>query len=368
MKVTTLQENLQRALACVSRIIPTRSQVPALQNVLLQTHENRIMLVGTSLDTTIVYWMDGKIEQDGAVCVPARVFGEFVATLPPEKVIMEAGEGELRVKSGTFAASLASSPQSEFPPPPPAGKDPTARVATEIFTKALGRALFAAATDEARPILSGIRFSQKKTETMLVATDGYRLSQVSSALALAKDFDAVIPAKALAEVLRLSKEAGGHDHVGFLMTVEGQLVFIVGEAEVFTRRVDGEFPGVEKIIPKTFTTRAVVDVEALVRAVKSAAIFARDNSNIIRLTIDKSGIVVSANTPSVGENKIEVSCSVEGDGGEIAFNSRFLLEYFAAVSADQISFEMTGSLNPGAFRPVGDESFLHIIMPVRVQG
>lgn len=367
MKVTILQENLHRVLSTVSRVIPTRAQLPILQNILLQIQEGRIKAIGTSLDTTLVSWCDGKVEKEGSVLVPARVVSEFVATLPPGSVNLEAPEGNLRISCAGFVASVATSPASEFPPLPGGGKAPKTALATGGFIKTLGRVLFAASADEARPILSGVRFVQEDKETTIVATDGYRLSRVVVPIKLAKGLDVVIPGRSLFEVLRLAKEAGGKDELRFSTTEDGQLAFFVGDSEIYTRRIDGEYPPVDKIIPKTHTTRATIDTGAIIQAVKSAAIFARDNSNIVRFSLGKGGIVVSANAPSVGENKIDVEAEVEGDGGEIAFNSRFLLEYFAAVDADQVSFEMTGSLNPGAFRPVGDDSFLHIIMPVRVQ-
>ena len=369
MKASILQENLQKALSAVSRIIPTRAQLPILQNVLLRTQEKRIMVVGTSLDTTVVYWVDGKVEKDGAVSVPARVLSEFVTTLPPQTVSLEEREGSLGVSCSGFHANLATSPPAEFPPPPTRSKTPKTSIAAADLVNVLGRALFAAAADEARPILSGVRFVQTDDETVAVATDGYRLSRVGVGLKLAIGTDVVVPARALFEVLRLSKETATEGMLSFSMTDDGQLVFVVGDGEIYTRRIDGEYPPVEKIIPKTYTTRATFDTDAMTLAVKSAAIFARDNSNIVRLSVGGGKIVVSANAPSVGENKIDVEANVEGEGGEIAFNSRFLLEYFSAVNADQVSFEMTGSLNPGAFRPASpdDDSFLPIIMPVRVQ-
>ncbi|MBI4062656.1 DNA polymerase III subunit beta [Candidatus Gottesmanbacteria bacterium] len=367
MKVTILQENLIKALTAVSRIIPMHPSLPILQNILFQTKDERIMLFGTSLDTGIVYWCDGKTEEEGIVCVPAKVLSEFVATLPAQTVTLEDKKEGLVVSCAGFSATIATNPATEFPPVPIVGKTAFINIKAQDFSRLLGYVLFAAATDEARPILSGVRFTSGGDEVVVVATDGYRLSRKKMKTKLPKDLDVIIPGRALSEIARLASGLGEDGEVGFALTQDGQILFHVGEAEVFTRRIDGEYPPVEKIIPKNWTTRATIDREALAQAVKSAAIFARDNANIVRVSIQKDAVVVSANAPSVGENKVDVEARIEGEEGEIAFNSRFLLEYFSAVSSDQIAFEMTGSLNPGAFRPVGDDSYLHIIMPVRVQ-
>jgi len=367
MKIALLQENLLKAITAASRIVPTRTQLLILQSVLVHTQEGRIVVFGTSLDTGIVCWCDGKIEKEGGVCIPAKILVELVATLPPQTVVLEAGSGGLTVSCGGFSATIATSPAAEFPPPPTISKPVATKISTKTFSDLLRHVLFAAATDESRPILSGVRFVNTGDEATAVATDGYRLSRKRISLKLPGALDMVVPGRALSEAVRLTNQTNQDADMSLALTTDGQILFAVGDVEIYTRRIDGEYPPIEKIIPKNWTTRVTADRDALVQAVKSAAIFARDNANIVRLTVNKDGIVVSANAPSVGENKIDIESKVEGEGGEIAFNSRFLLEYFSAISGDQVVFEMTGSLNPGAFHLVGDDSFLHIIMPVRVQ-
>jgi DNA polymerase-3 subunit beta len=226
--------------------------------------------------------------------------------------------------------------------------------------------LFSAASDEGRPILTGIKIKEDGEETLLAATDGYRLSTKKIVLPLKKFVDAVIPARTLSEVLKIANEEKEEKTVYVGKTPDGQVGFMVGDTTIFTRLLDGEYPNFDRIIPKTFTTRVLIDKEPFARAVRSAAIFAKDNANIVRVVLDKQKIVVSANAPQVGENKVELDAKIDGDGGEIAFNSRFLVEFLANLAESEFVFEMTGALNPGVFKLVKDESFLHIIMPVRV--
>jgi DNA polymerase-3 subunit beta len=159
----------------------------------------------------------------------------------------------------------------------------------------------------------------------------------------------------------------GVEQVALHTVSGGQMLFVAGDTKIMTRIIDGEYPPYERIIPKTHNTSCEIDTDELLKAVKSASIFARDNANIVRLEIGKEGVRIQANTPQVGENTIDVDAKVEGEGGQIAFNSRFLIDFLSGPAKETVVFKMTGSLNPGEFRNKGEDNFLHIIMPVRVQ-
>ena len=216
--------------------------------------------------------------------------------------------------------------------------------------------------------MTGIKITQKEEGAVFAATDGYRLSVCQSELGLPKETDVVVPARALGEILRVCQEEKEEKEAFLSDAAGGQLVVRVGDTTITTRRIDGEYPNFEKIIPTKHTARATLDVEQFTKAVKSASIFARDSANIVRLNITKNALTILANTPQVGENTVEIDAKTEGEEGDIAFNSRFLLELLANFPGEEMVFEMTGALNPGAFRAPKDPSFLHIIMPVRVQG
>jgi DNA polymerase-3 subunit beta len=240
------------------------------------------------------------------------------------------------------------------------------KIDRQAFLAALSGVLFAAATDEGRPLLTGVKLVKKDGGITVIATDGYRLSLKKLDLPIEGDLDIVIPARALSEVVKISSEEKEAGSVTMVQNEDGQLVFVVGDNEIHTRAIAGDYPNIEKIIPKTHNTRVLMDSVGLTRAVKSAAVFARDNANILRLHIENQSVTVSANTPQVGENHVEMEAKVDGEGGDIAFNSRFLLEFLNGFIGEEVLFEMTGSLNPGVFRKPKDESYLHIVMPVRV--
>jgi len=365
MNVSILQENLLRALTRTGRIVPAKAQLPIMQNVLLQSENAKFSVTATSLELTEVTTTPAKIESSGGICVSGKLFSDLVVSLPQGAVHLVAKEGSLHVRCGGVSATIPGLPASEFPPISPTAKKTGMRIEKSALLAALSGVLFAAATDEGRPLLTGIKIIKKDGGVVVIATDGYRLSMKHLDLQEKGDLDIVVPARALAEVVKVAGEEKDAASVIMVQNEDGQLVFEVGESEIYTRAIAGEYPNIEKIIPKTHNTRILVDTQSLSRAVKSAAVFARDSANILRFHIENQLLVVSATTPQVGENHVEVDAKVDGDGGDIAFNSRFLVEFLSGFSGDEVLFEMTGSLNPGVFKSPKDESYLHIIMPVR---
>lgn len=369
MKLSILQENLHRGVSRASRIISTKPQIPILANILLVAKEGGLQIISSSLETTERTTVSAKVDKEGGICVPARVFTELVDSLPQDTVLLEEKEKSLFVSCGGVRATIAGINQGEFPSIiETAGKESTV-VEKGVLVRALSLVLFAAATDEGRPLLTGVKLTQKKEKTVLAATDGYRLSVYSLLLGFADKTDAVIPARALSELVRVCQEEKEIKEIEFFPVIDGQICIKVGETEIVTRQVDGQYPNYEKIIPPGHTTSTTTDAQGFLRAVKSASIFARDSANIVRLHINKTTLSVSANAPQVGEGSVEIDVKVEGEGGgDIAFNCRFLADLLAVFPGDEVVLETSGSLGPGVFRSPTDPAFLHIIMPVRVQG
>ena len=367
MKFSVLQENLHKGVSRASRIISTKPQVPILANLLLLVTEGGLQIISSSLETTEKTTINARVDKEGGICVPARVFTELVASLPQDTVLLEEKEKSLVVSCGGVKATIAGIDSGEFPSVATTVGKSTTVVEKEVLVKALSLVLFAAATDEGRPLLTGVKITQKKEGTVLAATDGYRLSVYKLPLGFADKTDAVIPARALIELVRVCQEEKETKGVAFFPVVDGQLCIRIGETEIITRQVDGQYPNYEKIVPTRHATSASVDAEALLRAVRSASIFARDSANVVRLHINKKSLTVSANAPQLGESAVEIDAKIVGEeGGDIAFNSRFLVDLLGVFPGDEVVLETTGSLNPGVFLSPKDPAFLHVIMPVRV--
>lgn len=374
MKLTVLQENLHQGINVVSRFVASKAQLPVLGNVLLATDKQRLRLTATNLETGINYWVGAKVEKEGAISVPARMLAEFVNSLPADKIDIEVAENSMKLKSAGFEASLIGMQANDFPAVPTVKEKAEILLTFKNLPTAFSQVVFAAAQDEGRPVLGGVLLKIKDKRLILVATDGYRLSLkkvegvggIEGVEAFQKGL--LIPAKTLGEVAKLVVEKEKQTSLGLTITPgANQVVFSLGEAEIVSRLIEGEFPDFEKIIPQKGGSRLVFDREQFLRAVKIGAIFARESANIIKLETSKKGLRVSANAPQLGDNVSEIEAKTEGEGGKIAFNSKYLLDFVNSVEEETINLETSGPLNPGVFTAGDDSSYLHIIMPVRVQ-
>lgn len=365
MKVSILKIHLIQALTKTARVVSSKSQLPILQNILLETKGNRLNLIGTNSEITIITKAQAKIEEEGGVCVPAKLFMEIISSFPDTQINLSVKEGSMMIKSDGYEAMISCVGKEEFPPVPINKKNKEMSIPKDKLLSSLDMVLFTAATDEGRPVLMGIKIKQDDDGILFVATDGYRLSLKKMDFVSQGVIEMNVPSRALLEVVHVGQEEKTIENIIISPAEDAQLGFFIGDTEIYTRIIDGEYPRFEKIIPKNYTTKVLLNKEELLQAVKSAAIFARDSANIVRFHIEDKKMVISANTPQIGQNKINVQAETEGEEADIAFNSRFLLEYLSHVGEETVIFEMTGALNSGVFRLQKDGSSLHIIMPVR---
>ena len=367
MHVTILQENLQKALSFVGKGVSLKTQLPILSNVLIDAKNGRLTLSSTNLETTTSFWIGGSVEKEGSLTVPARFFAEIVATLSHDKVLLKTEDSVLHLVCGGSEVTLAGINASEFPPLPRIGETPTLTIDKALFETDLPLVTVAASSDESRPLLTGIKFVKKDGAVELVATDGYRLAlkKNSTLSGLAKEF--VISARTLSDVKQMIAEEKSETVGVFFDEPHNQVTFVLPHIHVSALLIEGDYPPYEKIIPKNHTTSVVFNKEDLLKAVKLASVYAKESANIVRFKVEPEKVTVSANSPQIGENKTTIAARVEGEGGEIAFNARFLLDLLGVFKDDELIFEMGGPLAPGVFRLPKDEAYLHIIMPVRVQ-
>lgn len=372
MQVVCLQENLQKSLTLVSRVVSQKIQLPVLSNVLIKAHKGSFSLWATDLELGIRVETAAKIEADGEITIPAKLFYELVSALPPEKIEIKTEGTTLNLKTKNQKSTITGIPATEFPIFDKKNGDRVIRIDKEALRRAIKIVSFAAALDDNRPVLNGVLFRGEKGQYSFVATDGYRLSfqKIEGVVEGREELTLIIPSRVLREVnflLDKGSEADSKMVDIFLTPKENQIKFAVGENILIGRLIEGEFPDYEKIIPRSATTIVLIDREELLGCAKITSIFARDSANIIKLVIKKAGISVFASASQVGENQSFVSAQVSGDDNEIAFNSRFLLELLTSLDEKEIVFEMTGPLNPGVFKVKNSESYLHLIMPIRIQ-
>ena len=369
MKLSVMQENLARGLQVVSRAVSARSTLPVLNNVLLRTEDGGLKLTATNLEIGIIYWVPGKIETAGAMTVPARLLTDIINGLPAnERVDLEQQAQEtLHITAGRFETHVKGIDAEEFPAIPSAGERPTTRIPQNILRHALEEVTFAAATDEARPILTGVLAKFEGNQLTLAAADNYRIAvKTIPVLDAVEETSVVVPARSLHELSRVLADTD--DPIDLVLSPSrNQILFHLEGVDLVSRLIDGQFPNYQQVIPKSYTTRATVDRDQLLKAVRLASLIASSSANIVKLHVGKdteTGVTVSA-AADVGDNKSDVEAQVEGDGTTIAFNARYLIDVLANVGADQFSIELNGPLSPGVFRPVEDGQYVHVVMPVK---
>ena len=378
MKVSCLQENLSRGLAIVSRAVAARATLPITQNVLLSTEQSMLKLSATNLEIAITTWIGAMIEEEGSITVPARLLTEFVNSLPSDRIDLElpAGSGVLQLTCARAEARVHGVDAAEFPPIPTVDEGVAARMDPQVLRAAISRVAFAAATEESRPVLTGVEVKLSGDKFTMAAADGFRLAVHHGALAepVESEIDVIIPARTLIELSRLLGDQG--ELVEIMMTpARGQVLFRVQGIEVVSQLLQGAFPNYDQLIPQHYQTRAVFELQDLLRATRTAAIFARDGSNIIRLEMVPDGeseapgkAIISARSEEVGDNQDEVTAdSIEGGESKIAFNSRYLQDVLTVLERGKVALETTTPSSPGVFKPLDSEEYIHVVMPMFVQ-
>ena len=375
MKVSVLQENLAHGLNIVSRAVSPRSTLPVLANVLVATDEGRLRLSATNLELGITCWIGAKIEDEGSTTVPARTFTDLVSTLANDRVDMALNvrTQTLNVRCGTSNTDIKCIDAQEFPPMPVPDLENGIPINVTDLKEMIQQVVFAASTDEARPVLTGVLFTVQGNKVSLSAADGFRLSIRKAELSspVVRPFSAIIPARALSELARIA--ADGDQTLTMTMPAgRGQVIFRMKDVELASQLIEGSFPDLEQVIPRSYRTRTVLPTSQFLKACKQAEIFAREGSHIARINVTPGGelqpgsVDISGQSEETGYNQTQVDASIEGPAILIAFNVRFLREVLDVVKTPNVALETTADTSPGVIRPVGEESFLHVIMPMHL--
>jgi DNA polymerase III subunit beta len=299
---------------------------------------------------------------------PARLMTDVVNSLPgSERVDIESEGGTtIRLRSGRHQAHLRGIDAEEFPVIPASGERPTTRISQKVLRQALNETVFAAASDEARPILTGVLTRFEGDRMTLAAADNYRIAVKSlPTLDPVEETSVVVPARSYQELIRVLGDTD--DPVELILTPsKNQVLFHLEGMDLVSRLIDGQFPNYQQVLPSSHTTRAVVDRQELLNAVRLSALIASSSANVVKLRLDSEhGSVTMAAAADIGDTEAEIEASVEGESVTVAFNARYLQDALANVDAAQVALEFTGALSPGVMRPTEDPDYVHVIMPVR---
>ncbi len=377
MKAIVQQNQLTHGVSVVARAVSPRSTLPVLSNILIKTDGGRLRLSATNLELGISAWLDATVEQEGALTVPARTFADLVSNLPNQEVTLsvDTRTQTLNVKCGTLNTDIKGISAEEFPPMPAPDLDAAIPLNVANFKEMIGQVVFAASTEDSRPNLTGVHMSFEDEILEMAATDGYRISISRATMAdMGKQkLEALVPARALSELSRVA--VNGEETLKMTFPPgRGQVIFHLKDVELVSQLIEGNFPNYNAIIPPSFKTCTVLSTADLLKACKQTEIIAREGNYIARLDIKPQAedgtpamVEISASSEQTGSSEVIVDASVEGVPLMISFNIRYLREALEAIKTSTVTLETNAANTPGLLRPVNDESFQHIIMPMNVQ-
>ena len=362
MKLQVTQENLNRALGTVARVANARGTLPVLANVLIKTTNNRLSLSATNLDIAITQYIGGKVSQEGAITVPARLMQDFISSLPNGVIDLELDESKLKISTDQYKSTVNGIAADDFPVMPAITKGKSWSVNGAQLKKGLQQVVFAASNDESRPVLTGVLIHSLGDKLYLAATDSYRLAEREIG-ASKEEVKLLVPATAMHDLLRILGDY--EDEVGVTHD-DQQVLFRVGDIELVARLLEGNYPDYRKLIPAKFAVQVVLKRADFVNVTKVSSLFARESAGSVTLQVEESAQSLSIRSiaSQLGENTAVANGKVVGDG-EITLNSRYLLDALQAFGSDEITFGFNGKLEATALRDSKSSEYTHIIMPLK---
>lgn len=379
MRVSVLQENLARELATVSRIVSSRPGNPVYSNIFLTTESEHLKLAAVNLEqgVSMSSRIGANVETSGSITIPAKEFGELVAVLPNGTLTLEVDDTTqtLSIESrGRAKTELKGIDAEQFAPLPELDTENAYTLPADTFQSMIDQTIFACAKDDSRPVLQGVRIVLEGNTLSMAGADGYRLALRTSELnqSVPSAFNMVVPAKTLGELARLTPDENNLVYLS-VQPQRSQVLFKIAEIEVASQIIDGKFPTVENVIPKSTSIRVGVSTKDLQRACRYTEIFARNVNNTTRLNFvpgaagEPGTVTVSANDMDRGNNEWTLDATLEGDAIEIGFNVRYLLDVLNVIKEDQIQIRMSASNAPGVVEPAGRDDFLYVLMPMNLK-
>jgi DNA polymerase-3 subunit beta len=380
MKLECKQEDLAEGLSIVGRVVPAKSTLPILSNVLLSTRDGQLQLTANNLELSVAHRVSAGIDREGEITLPSRLLSDYVAFLDHGQTValeLNPKTHKVHLACGRYEANIAGIDAEDFPPIPAVSGGPSFSIPAAVLKEAISEVVFAAAPDDTRPVLAGVLLKMTGGKLTLAAADGFRLAVREVDLPEGgPELQMIVPAKTLSEVARLLSD-GADDQVAINTTPNGnQVYFAFGQTEITSRLIDGQFPDYQRIIPPDAKTKVELSTVDFLRATRAAAVFARDNSNIVRLECSPSkddaelavgSVLVKSTSAEMGDNEGTLDATVNGDETQIAFNGRYLRDALEAIGTPKVRLEITGPSSPGIIRPSGDPNgYLHVIMPMHV--
>ena len=354
MKFISLKENLKQGLNIVSHLSSKNISLPILNNILIKAKKEGLELMATNLEISVNHFLRGKVEQEGEIIIDSKLINEYINLLPEDKVEAQLKDGELNITCKNYKTKIKTQVSNDFPILPSIDNNNFYELNFDDFKNSLSEVFFAVSFNESRPELSGILFSFQENELILVGTDSYRLSEKKIKLKNKKSLgkkDLIIPLKTAQELFRILSNFKNEDQINDSDVVkinfsDNHIFFSFGTTNISSKLVLGKYPDYQQIIPKTEKYQIEIEKTTLIRAVKSAGIFSKTGINDISISVNNGKVVVSSSSSQTGENNIYLDANIKGDGDEILFNYKYLLDGLNNIKSDQIIIKMIDNNNP----------------------
>ncbi len=365
MKLTIEREEFITGIQAVQNVISTRTTLPILANVLFCAKENQLKLTATDLDVTITKNIKAKIIEEGSITLPVKKMHSIAREVSGSLVEIEVSKNNSLIQSGAFSTRIKGLSSEEFPPLPEFSESTSIKMKQAKVKSMLRKTGFAVSVDENRYVLNGLFLSFEEKKLTMVATDGRRLAltEEETEQTIEKKLEIIVPTKAIQE---LNRQLGEEGEVEIRIT-ENQASFSLGEeeggAEVITKLVEGAYPNYKQVIPAESKHRVTLDKEELLHAIRRANIMTSDKANSIKLKFSENNLMLTSNTPEVGESEETMAINYSGEETTIAFNPQYFIDPLNALEGEEIHFEFTDQLSPGVIKV--NEPFLYVIMPMR---
>ena len=366
MEFKTLQENFLTALQTAARFISSKPQLPILNSFELEvTQDNLGILFATDLQLGIKIKFPVTTLQPGKIIIPSKLVTEVVSSNSPGEMMCSVKDGRFSVKTVKTKAHFQTSPAEDYPVfPQKEGEE--IKFPRQVFQEVDQQIVFTASKDETRPVLTGVSFVMGES-LEVAATDGYRLALMKQKMVSAKQYSILFPARAIQEISRVLSKTQLNDVTFNFSEDLKQAFFSFENCELVVRTLDGAFPSYQKIIPREFKTVVSLDRDEFEHHVKTALLFSRDISSVLRIHLEGSAMILTAGSGATGEYEatLELDQKVESPA-QIAFNGRFVSDILQRIRTKQVNFQMNDEMKPGVFSEVGNEQLLYVVMPFRL--
>ena len=364
MKIKIEQRDLSKHINIAQKGISSRTTLQILDGILIEAKNNRLKLTGTDLEISIETYLECEIEVEGSMVVSSRIFGDIVKKLPSAPIYINVDENnKIIIKCENSEFNIIGSPHSEYPDLPIILENDSFELPKDLFKSAIRQTVFATTQDETRPSLTGVLFEVDNRSISFVALDGYRLALRKLPLESNVDVKIIIPGRALNELNKILDDSEENIKI---TSAPGHVIFNMGDTIVYSRLLEGQFFNYREIIRKDHKTSVVVNKKSFQDSLERASLLAKEEkANLIKLSVNDEEILITSNSEIGSVNEV-IKAKSNGENLNIAFNSRYILEGIKIIDAEEIEINFMGSLNPCIIKPVDDENYTYLVLPVRL--